>query len=589
MDHPGRPQHPGGHGSPREGVAGIERLDRHPGGSGPAGDLTHLVVGVGHRAGEDLPDDPAAEHPRRAVDVVGVEVREHEGVHLATRSRRRQASIGAGSGPASMTTAWPGVVASARPSPWPTSQATSRQPGGGHPTLPVGQAAASEHRRERRHQPRAAPQQGHQPGPQNSSTRLSPASRNAPGGPSGQGSEPIGTSAHRIVPPRRSRSSAASPPRPRRRDGSGDDREQCHRDAQHGGRRDQGRGEQVRQHPDHADRTLQQHHHRAAHRLCRHRDRDRGAQPVQAVGQVAGEPPAPRAGEEQQPQRRQGREGEAERSREPRVDHQQRHHGTGQRRDAGPPTRGAQPHQPDHPHDGGPEHAGLGPGEDHEGGQQDTRHHRSPTPADAQDAAQPDARREDHRHVAARHRRQVGHARRQHRLGQRRRRPAGVADHQRGQEPPGVGRERGDRVREGRHGRARPLPPPTRRRAAGWVAPGVEDGDDVVTAVGDVEPPAGAHGLVPAHGLPGGVAEDEHRGACPALLPATGHRAHVQPDQHHLGRRRPGRGDDPRVGDDHRLERDGGPLLRQARDEPGLAHQPSARRARAGTAPCPTG
>ncbi len=94
-----------------------------------------------------------------------------------------------------MTTAWPGVVASARPSPWPTSQATSRQPGGGHPTLPVGQAAASETAASAATSPGRRRSRATSHGPQNSSTRLSPASRNAPGGPSGQGSEPIGTSA----------------------------------------------------------------------------------------------------------------------------------------------------------------------------------------------------------------------------------------------------------------------------------------------------------------------------------------------------------------------------------------------------------
>ena len=50
-----------------------------------------------------------------------------------TCSPRRQRSTATGSGPASTCTARPGPAGSTSASPWPTSQATSTQPGGGHP------------------------------------------------------------------------------------------------------------------------------------------------------------------------------------------------------------------------------------------------------------------------------------------------------------------------------------------------------------------------------------------------------------------------------------------------------------------------
>ena len=159
---------------------------------------------------------------------------------------------------------------------------------------------------------------------------------------------------------------------------------------------------------------------------------------------------------------------------QPRVDDQQRR--PRPRTAPGCPARrrdGAQPEQPDRPHDGGAEDAGLGTGEDDEAGQQ-----RRPRPPAASavgcpsSPAQPERRGEDDGHVAARHRGQVGHARREHRLGQVVRRAAGVADDQAGQQPPGVRGQRGDRAAQAGTDAARRPPPPARRRAAGWVAPG---------------------------------------------------------------------------------------------------------------------
>src|SRR6188508_3433863 len=70
-----------------------------------------------------------------------------------------------------------------------------RHPVGGHGPPGAGQAAARDTAANPATTPGRRRTKTASHGPQNSSTMLSPASRNAPGAPSGHGREPIGTSA----------------------------------------------------------------------------------------------------------------------------------------------------------------------------------------------------------------------------------------------------------------------------------------------------------------------------------------------------------------------------------------------------------
>ena len=103
--------------------------------------------------------------------------------------------------------------------------------------------------------------------------------------------------------------------------------------------------------------------------------------------QPARDGPPPRLGEEQQTERRHARQGEAVGAGQPRVPHEQHGDRAGQRGDAGLPPRGAEADQPDAPHHGGSDHAGLGPGQHDEGDEDGERHPRPGPPTDPQHAA----------------------------------------------------------------------------------------------------------------------------------------------------------------------------------------------------------
>ncbi|EXU70026.1 hypothetical protein Z951_00700 [Streptomyces sp. PRh5] len=122
-------------------------------------------------------------------------VRIRSGIRTMPRERR-QRSTARGSGPVSTTTAVPGPAARTRASPWPTSQATIRQPGGGQPVMTrtrgAGRTTASStssahtaHSRRWRSSRR----------PARTTARETAASRSAPVQPSGQSASAPGSAA----------------------------------------------------------------------------------------------------------------------------------------------------------------------------------------------------------------------------------------------------------------------------------------------------------------------------------------------------------------------------------------------------------
>ena len=80
MNDPGRPPHVGGQSRPREVVTGVQLADGHTADAAQSVDLLPLVGRVPHRRREHLADGPTVEHPGEPVDVVRVEVRQHDRV-----------------------------------------------------------------------------------------------------------------------------------------------------------------------------------------------------------------------------------------------------------------------------------------------------------------------------------------------------------------------------------------------------------------------------------------------------------------------------------------------------------------------------
>ena len=151
----------------------------------PPRERVHLGAPAGgssSRVTSTSPTVAPVEHPGQPVDVVGVEVGEHQQRHPAdaepVEAARRPAR---GSGPASTTTPAPGPARSTSASPWPTSQATSTQPS----RRPAGRRRPDQHRDDEQHaqQPRpptgdaaaAAGAAGDQPRRSDRSARPAPA------------------------------------------------------------------------------------------------------------------------------------------------------------------------------------------------------------------------------------------------------------------------------------------------------------------------------------------------------------------------------------------------------------------------------
>ncbi len=265
------------------------------------------------------------------------------------------------------------------------------------------------------------------------------ASRSAPGGPSGHGSDAPGTSANLLATcamtvvgttPTQAASSAARadgptpvppPPRPPWRSARGE-------------RRGSSRGSPTTLTEPCSTTTSGAVMACAATGIAR-----AGPKGARRVGKAGPDRLTPRSGEEEEAERRQRRQREAERPGEPRVeDEHDDDRGAEHRRSSRPP-RPAEPDEPDRAHGCRPDDARLGPRQHDEPGEREQRQHR-PQPAwDAEDDAEPEHHAGDHRDVAAAHRREVRHAGGAHRRGEVVRGAAGVADDQSREQAPGVG------------------------------------------------------------------------------------------------------------------------------------------------------
>ena len=135
------------------------------------------------------------------------------------------------------------------------------------------------------------------------------------------------------------------------------------------GRCHERRSEEVGEDADHRDGALQQHDDRRAHGLRRNGNRQRRTPRSDRRRQPPPDRVTPRPGEDQQPERRQGREREAVGPAQPRVDHEQDDHGGCQHRDAGAAARAAQADEADRPHRRCPDDRRLGSSQHDEAGQ----------------------------------------------------------------------------------------------------------------------------------------------------------------------------------------------------------------------------
>ena len=295
-----------------------------------------------------------------------------------TPSRRRQWSTAFGSGPASTTTARPGPAGSTIASPCPTAQATTSQPGGGHPEASnrTGSAPSTAAQRDHRDQP------PHERSPRRDQQRdRDHREQQRPEHPAGPGHRPGRHPGARTWRPAPATGPASAPARPRtrRRAGqTGDSTAAATPSSVAGaiaGTTSRFAGTATR-----LTDAGQPGHHRPAGDLRggRHGERLGRARRPPATAQRV--PPLRR--EQQQPA-----PWPARTARNPasagqlRVDEDQHGDPGGERgqRGAGPP--GGQPEQPDRPHRRGPHDARRRPRQDHEADQRHRADQRDAPPA----------------------------------------------------------------------------------------------------------------------------------------------------------------------------------------------------------------
>ena len=205
-----------------------------------------------------------------------------------------------------------------------------------------------------------------------------------------------------------------------------------------GRHRHERRREEVREDTDDADRPLEEDDERGGHQLRREGHGERGPEGCEAPRKPVTDGVAPGPGEEEEAERRHRGQREAEGPGQPRVEHQHDDDRRAQHREPGGPARAAQAEQPDRPHGGGPQDAGLRAGEDDEAGQGHEGQNGSRAPRHAEQDAQAEDEPGDDGDVAAAHGGQVRHPGRAHRLGEVGRRAARVTDDETREQPSGV-------------------------------------------------------------------------------------------------------------------------------------------------------
>ncbi len=354
-------------------AAGVRLEPRARGG---AVDLLDAGRRVLEARGLDGADPTPVQHPGDAVDVVGVEVREHQQRDVGD-AEPAQAAVdrgrvgpgvhdhaGAAAGVQDERVALADVARDQHP-------ARGRPARRGHADQGSGdeQRAAGQPRPPPAQQP--WPEQGHrhrQRGEQHQRQHAGPPVER--GG--GQGGATPGDQDDPGDAPRRERAGHRPGGRP-------DQAGQGARQTEHRRRPDDRADQQVRQHRDHADLPGDGRDQRRAGQLGGRRNGDRLGQPA---GQPPGQGVAPRRREQQDPGGRQHRQREPERGRQGGL-HQQQHHDREPEGPAPPlPAVAAHREQRHRAHDRGAQHARLGAGEQHEPGDAQRTDRGEPPPPD---------------------------------------------------------------------------------------------------------------------------------------------------------------------------------------------------------------
>jgi hypothetical protein len=514
----------------------LPRQQRLAAGTGPAGHPVHPpdpVVGRGQRPGRDHVDRPSGQRAGQSSGVVGVEVgQQHhpepvdpQPVQAAVHRADVRSSV---------------------------HQHPLTRPGGHHQGVALPHVAGDHHRRGRRparqqlpHRPPDDDQaddrrnrQRAQPRPppqQHGGSDEQDGEQGRAGGPGrprgdavGHRGRPLG---HRDEPPHR----------PARRPHEDTGRRGQHRVHEHReqaedrGRRHGRGGQQVGRQRDQADLAVQPGDHRCGGQPgCRaHRDRvgheGRPAAPAQR--------PRPRPGDQHDRAGRRHREQEAAVGGEPRIGHEQHHHGGAQRGYRRPDPSGGQRGERDRAHRGRAEHARLRPGQDDEAGQRQRPEKRLRAPVHRPAAQRPQHPGDRDRHVGAGDGGQVGQARAAEVLGEHGVEAGGVPDHEPGQQPRGgLGQDPCRRpgqpgAQPGRDARRR-----ARRSDRGGRPAGGHDGDHGVAGPGRRCGHPGLHRLAGDQVRPAvGRGEQQHR-----VVEAGGRRRVAQPRDGRAGEH-PGR------------------------------------------------
>ncbi|GAA1757582.1 hypothetical protein GCM10009681_31060 [Luedemannella helvata] len=471
-------------------------------------DGCHPVGRLGQHRRSDRQDVPAPGDAGHAVDVVGVEVAQHQQLHpvdaepaqAAVHERRLGAGVdhdraarpdGQHERVALADIARDHEGPGRRP---PAGQHPYGQPADGrahrhHEGDPPRRPPPGRHQQSERHRGEQQPA-GEPVGPRQVAGRhvgTPVGDRHEPaGGPAGQPGQELGRA------------------RPDRRDGGG-------QHAEHGGRRDRRDGQQVGRHGHRAHGAGQRGDDRPAGDLGGGRD---GERLRDHAGHPAGHhrvPPARR----QQHEPAGGQHGQRETGIAGQVGVDQHEHEGGRRegRRRGPPPSSAEGQQPDGAHGGGAQHARRGAREDDEPDENERAHGHARPGSGPAAPAYDEHHRQDDRDVGPADGDQVGEPGGAEVLRQRRVQPAGIADHQARQQAARLVGQRGSGVLQpaaqppGRPLRPRRLAEPLRRLAY------PQHGGREVTAPRLDEPPVGADPLARQQRRPRGVAgqhEDPH-------------------------------------------------------------------------------
>ncbi len=452
----------------------------------------------------DRPHPAATEHTGQAVDVVGVEVREHHQRH-PSYAQPPQAPVDQGR-------VGTGVDHHRRAVTGVEHQPVALTHVAGHQHPPAWRPPRRRQRHQHQHQQQD--RGADRPAP---SGQQRPEHQRQPAADQGQHQQRhrTGRPAHRCRRQRR---------RPvRDRDhpvgapgGRGADRpperhpdrgQQATAETEHGRRGHRRRGEQVGHDRDQAHLARDRGHHRRARELRRQRD-------GQCLGRPPGQPPAqrvtPARRQEHDPRRRQHRQREPDLPGQPRVEQHQHQHREPERAWPALPTVAAHADQRHGAHHRRPQHARLRAGQQHEPDHPQGTDHDQPAGPDTDRPREHQQRADDQRQVGAGHGQQVGQAGRAE-VGRRPFRQADVVTvDQRRHQCARLGRPVGHRLPDAlAHVRGTAQQRSVARQHLGLAVREVDRAE--VVAVGRRQAPGRPHRLAEVQRAPPGRRDHEHR------------------------------------------------------------------------------